>query len=68
MTTKSTVDVGKLTNFAARALQKVGLPQEDAMTTARILVKTDLRGIDTHGVNRLAAPYIKGIQEGAIKG
>jgi len=66
MATKSgTVDVGRLTDFATKALQKVGVPEEDARITARILVATDLRGIDSHGVNHLAM-YVRGIKEGRI--
>jgi len=65
MTARSgTVDAEKLTNFAIRALQKVGVPEEDARITASILVATDLRGIDSHGVGHLASMYIRGIKEG----
>ena len=67
MATKSgTVDAEKLTDFTTEALQKVGVPEEDARITARILVATDLRGIDSHGVNHLASFYIKGIKDGLI--
>lgn len=67
MVTKGgTVDAEKLTDFATKALQKVGVPEEDARITARILVATDLRGIDSHGVNHLAPFYIKRIKEGRI--
>ncbi len=56
MTAKNgTVDAEKLTNFATKALQKVGVPKEDAQIAASILVATDLRGIDSHGVGHLAA-------------
>ena len=65
MTTESgTVDAEKLTNFATRALQKVGVPEEDARITANILVATDLRGIDSHGVGHLAQFYVRSIKEG----
>ena len=68
MTTKSNiVDAEKLTNFAARALQQVGVPEEDAWITANILVTTDLRGVSSHGVAHLAPFYIKRIKEGLIK-
>ncbi len=67
MVTKSgTVDAGRLTDFAVKALQKVGVPEEDARITARMLVATDLRGVDSHGVNHLAPFYIRGIREGRI--
>ena len=67
MVTKSgTVNAGRLTDFAAKALQKMGVPEEDAQITARILVATDLRGIDSHGVAHLAPFYIRGIRDGRI--
>jgi L-2-hydroxycarboxylate dehydrogenase (NAD+) len=66
MASKVTVDPGKLTRFSAKVLQKVGVPEEDAERTARMLVATDLRGIDSHGVSHLGPLYIKRIKEGII--
>ncbi|GAJ07762.1 unnamed protein product, partial [marine sediment metagenome] len=67
MVTKSgTVDAGRLIDFAAKALQKMGVPEEDARITARILVATDLRGVDSHGVAHLAPFYIRRIKAGLI--
>ena len=66
MTTERTrVDAKRLFNFSMKALQKVGVPEEDAQITARILITTDLRGVDTHGVAHLAH-YVKRIKEGQI--
>ncbi len=67
MVTKGgTVDAGRLTDFAAKALQKMGVPEEDARITARILVAADLRGVDSHGVAHLAPFYIRRIKNGLI--
>jgi L-2-hydroxycarboxylate dehydrogenase (NAD+) len=66
MVSKVTVDPGKLTRFSAKVLQKVGVPLEDAERTARMLVATDLRGIDSHGVSHLGPLYIRRIKEGLI--
>jgi len=67
MVTKGgTVDAGRLTDFAAKALQKMGVPEEDAQITARMLVETDLRGVDSHGVAHLAPFYIRWIKDGLI--
>ncbi len=67
MVTKGgTVNAGRLTDFAAKALQQTGVPEEDARITARMLVATDLRGIDSHGVNHLAPFYIRGLKTGRI--
>jgi L-2-hydroxycarboxylate dehydrogenase (NAD+) len=60
------VEAGKLTEFSVQALQKVGVPEEDARITAQILVEADLRGIDSHGVAHLAPFYIKRIKNGFI--
>ena len=39
--------------FAIKVLQGNGLASEDAATVADCLVAADLRGVDTHGINRL---------------
>ena len=68
MTAKSQmIDAEKLIIFSATALEKMGVPPEDARLTAEILVAADLRGIDSHGVAHLAPFYIKRIQDGRIK-
>lgn len=66
MVKTGTFDPGKLTEFAAKALEKMGVPDEDARITAHILVTADLRGIDSHGVAHLAPFYIKRIRDGLI--
>ena len=66
MANKVTVDPEKLTRFSAKILQKVGVPEEDAHRTARMLVTADLRGIDSHGVSHLGPLYVKRIKEGLI--
>jgi L-2-hydroxycarboxylate dehydrogenase (NAD+) len=63
-TERVAVNAEKLTIFVTKVLQKVGVPEEDALITANILVATDLRGIDSHGVGHLASMYIRGIREG----
>ena len=59
------VSADKLTDFAIRVLRKVGVPEEDAQITARLLVASDLRGVDSHGVAHLAY-YVKCIKEGLV--
>jgi len=66
VTKDGTVDAGRLTDFAAKALQKVGVSEEDALITARVLVAADLRGVDSHGVAHLAPFYIRWIKAGRI--
>jgi len=57
------VDCHRLRDFATEALAKAGVTHQDAAIIADTMVEADLRGIDTHGVVRLA-PYIRMIAEG----
>ena len=66
VTERGTVDAGRLTDFTTRALEKVGVPGEDASITARIIVEADLRGIDSHGVARFGGFYIRRLLDGLI--
>ncbi len=67
MTAEGTrVDAKKLTDFSTKALQRLGVPEEDAQITARILVATDLRGVDSHGVAHLNMFYARRIRLGII--
>lgn len=63
---KTRVDAKKLINFSTKALQKLGVPEEDAQITAKILVASDLRGVDSHGVAHLNMFYAKRIRLGII--
>ncbi len=56
----------KLTTFATKCFEKVGVPHEDAKITADMLVLADLRGIESHGIAHLSPFYIKRIKEGFI--
>jgi ureidoglycolate dehydrogenase (NAD+) len=56
----------KLTAFAAACLEKLGLAQADARLVAETLVAANLRGVDSHGVVRLAH-YATRLRNGTIK-
>jgi L-2-hydroxycarboxylate dehydrogenase (NAD+) len=60
------VDSKKLTDFTASALVKLGVMEKDAKITAKILVATDLRGVESHGVAHLYPFYAKRIRAGLI--
>jgi LDH2 family malate/lactate/ureidoglycolate dehydrogenase len=62
----ATIAADKLTDFTSKVLQKMGIPVEDAEITADILVLTDLRGVDSHGVAHLAPFYVKRLKAGYI--
>ncbi len=59
------LDSERLREFCSVPLQKVGMSPEDALIAAEVLVRTDLRGVHTHGV-RFLPNYIKRIQAGGI--
>ncbi len=56
----------KIESFCSEALEKLEVPNEDADIVARVLVKADLRGIESHGVARMNR-YVKGIQQGMMR-
>lgn len=54
-----------LKDFVTKVFCKLDVPEEDARTTAEILVTSDLRGIPSHGVARLQR-YVNGIENGVM--
>jgi L-2-hydroxycarboxylate dehydrogenase (NAD+) len=61
----SIVGAETLLNFCVRVFEKMGVPAEDAHITADVLVQANLRGIDSHGVARLAR-YANGLLDGVM--
>lgn len=55
-----------LTQFVGKVLERFGVPSEDAAITAQVLVKADLRGIESHGAARLKR-YTDGLKNGVVK-
>lgn len=58
---------GDLEQLIAGIFHALGVPQDEAWDSARILVAADARGIPSHGVARINR-YAKGIKAGLIKG
>ena len=56
---------GYLRNFSAQVFMHFGVPQGDAEQAAGVLAKSDLRGIDSHGVARLHT-YFEMLELGRI--
>jgi LDH2 family malate/lactate/ureidoglycolate dehydrogenase len=56
----------QLETFCSQALQKLGVPHQEAEITAGTMVTANLRGVDTHGVTRLPA-YVAKLKGGALK-
>ena len=55
----------RLRGLVTEALIAVGLPEDDATSTAELMILADLRGADGHGVFRLPQ-YIRRIRAGGI--
>jgi L-2-hydroxycarboxylate dehydrogenase (NAD+) len=61
----SVVRAGSLTGFCVKVFEKMGVTADDARVTADVLVQANLRGIDSHGVARLAR-YVNGLRSGVM--
>ena len=55
-----------LSEFAVAVFKKVGLTDEDAAIAADVLVQTDLRGVETHGLSNLARSYALPLYQGEV--
>ena len=55
-----------LKNFCQQAYLKAGVPDEEAEIVADLLTRSDLRGVETHGVTRLPI-YIQRLQKGYVR-
>ncbi|KAF2102091.1 malate dehydrogenase [Rhizodiscina lignyota] len=62
---KSYVDAADARKFVHAVLIGNGVPSENATIVARCLVSADLRGVDTHGMNRIPS-YMARIREGVL--
>ena len=61
------VDHAALQALISRIFQKLGLPAADADLSADVLVRADLRGVDSHGVqNSVPYIYVPELRKGAI--
>ena len=60
------VSFDDLKNFCKQAYMKAGVPAEEAGIVADFLVRSDLRGVESHGVTRLPI-YIQRLQKGYVR-
>lgn len=63
--TKLHVSASDAQSFVEGILKGNGVPAHNAAIVARCLVAADLRGVDTHGVNRIPS-YMARIQQGVL--
>jgi LDH2 family malate/lactate/ureidoglycolate dehydrogenase len=54
----------KMEAFMKEVFVKAGVPPEDAAICANVLIESDKRGIDSHGVGRFKPIYIDRIKDG----
>ncbi|MGI6536809.1 MAG: Ldh family oxidoreductase [Caldicoprobacterales bacterium] len=60
------IDFETLEQFMFDVFVKVGVPEEDARICAEVLIESDKRGIDSHGIGRLKPVYVDSIIDGVI--
>ncbi|MCF7929647.1 MAG: Ldh family oxidoreductase [Spirochaetales bacterium] len=60
------VDFDLLESFMSDAFQAAGVPREDAQICAEVLITSDKRGIDSHGIGRFKRIYIDRIKDGIL--
>ncbi len=58
------VDWTTITNFVIDSFVGYGIPRQDAIICADILLESDKRGIESHGVNRFKPIYLDRIKAG----
>lgn len=55
-----------LEEFMISSLVKSGVPKKDAKIVSEVLITSDKRGIDSHGINRLKPIYLDRIKKGIL--
>jgi L-2-hydroxycarboxylate dehydrogenase (NAD+) len=60
------LDLPYLETFMYDALVAAGVPEADARVVADVLIESDRRGIDSHGIGRLKTIYIDRIRDGTL--
>jgi LDH2 family malate/lactate/ureidoglycolate dehydrogenase len=60
------LDFAYLETFMRDALVAAGVPGPDADRVAEVLIESDRRGIDSHGIGRLKPIYIDRIRDGIL--
>ncbi|MEW6545695.1 MAG: Ldh family oxidoreductase [Bacillota bacterium] len=60
------VDAQVMKDLVARILERVDVPPDQAEIIADVLVRADLRGIESHGVQRLNTYYLNRLRVGRI--
>ena len=59
------IPAARICRFLTTALERLGLPADDALTVAELMTEAEVQGSDGHGVIRLV-PYARRIRAGGI--
>lgn len=65
--TKIFVAADEAERFVREVLTGNGVPHNNAEIVARCLIAADLRGVDTHGMNRIPS-YLERVRQGVLDG
>lgn len=65
MSAKALYDAAQVAAWLGRAFEGCGVPAADAALAGRVLVRTNLRGVETHGVSR-ALVYVQKLKGGEL--
>ena len=60
------VDETRLRETVLTIFLKCGVPDEDAKQATDVLVTSDLRGVDSHGVSNALRGYVRGFRDGEL--
>lgn len=63
--TETGIPYGELFEIGTKALERIGVPADDAKITVDVLLRADLRGVSSHGIQRLLM-YIPRLRKGLI--
>lgn len=61
------IDFDYLEQFMIDSFLAIGVPEKEAKISANVLIESDKRGIDSHGVGRLKPIYFDRIAKGIVK-
>ncbi|MBH1939329.1 Ldh family oxidoreductase [Mobilitalea sibirica] len=67
METRPYISWDLISTFMTQAFEKLGVPKEEALACADVLMESDRRGIESHGCNRFKAIYVDRILAGIQK-
>jgi len=59
------INADELRDFIATLFQRLQVPEVDAQSAAHVLVRADLRGVESHGINNIYH-YVYPLRDGGL--